>query len=88
LHPLKNILNKVVWDKRENPADYVVVFIHRGAVGNIKVIPFAKVRDVGSSWFTYQDDANIEATIPFHRVTCVKNSKSGEIMWRKRGIQI
>ena len=88
MHPLKNILNKVIWDKRESPDDHVITFIHRGAAENIKMIPFGKIRDVGSSWFTYQDETENETTIPFHRVTSVKNTRSGEILWRKRGVLV
>jgi len=87
LHPLKNILNKVIWDRRENPEDYIITFVHRGAVEDLKTIPFAKIQDVGNSWFTYQDDAENETTIPFHRVTCVKNTRSAEVIWQKRVVR-
>ena len=87
MHPLKNILNKVIWDRRENPEDYVITFVHRGAVEDLKTIPFARIQDVGNSWFTYQDDAENETTIPFHRVTSVKNTRSGEVIWKKRGVR-
>jgi len=86
LHPLKNILNKVFWDKRENPDDYALSFIHRGASGDLKTIPLAKIREIGNSWFAYGDNVENETTIPFHRVTLVKNTRSGNVLWRKKGM--
>jgi len=83
---LKNILNKVFWDKREDPDDYILSFIHRGASGDLKTIPLRKIREVGSSWFTYRDNSENETTIPFHRVTLVKNIRSGSVLWRKKGM--
>ena len=86
MHPLKNILNKVFWDKRENPDHYALSFIHRGALGDLKTISLTKIREVGNSWFTYGDDVENETTIPFHRVTLVKNMRSGNVLWRKKGM--
>ena len=83
LHPLKNILNKVFWDKRENPDDYILTFIHRGGGEDVKTIQLRKIVDVGNSWFAYGDAEEGETTIPFHRVISIKNTRSGEVLWRK-----
>jgi uncharacterized protein (UPF0248 family) len=86
LHPLRNVFNKIFWDKRENPADYVVTFVHRGAEGNVKTISASSIKDVGASWFTYLTGNNEETLIPFHRVVKVKNEKTGVIVWSLREV--
>jgi len=85
MHPLKSILNKIFWDKRERADDYVLTFIHRGSAGNVKTMPLAKIEHVGNSSFTYRDEKGDETTIPFHRVTVVRNTRSEKILWQKRG---
>jgi len=86
LHPLKSILNKILWDKRERAEDYVLKFIHRGSVGDTRTIPLTKIGHIGKSSFTYQDERGYETTIPFHRVTIVMNIVSGKVLWQKRRI--
>jgi len=44
-----------------------------------------KIGHVGISSFTYVDDTGDETTIPFHRVIMVKNVRSEELLWQKRG---
>ena len=86
MHPLRKTLNKIFWDKRERIDDYILTFIHRGSPGDTRTIPLTKIVKVGSSSFTYQDDSEEETTIPFHRVTLVKNTRSDKALWQKRGI--
>ncbi|MBS7651336.1 MAG: RNA repair domain-containing protein [Candidatus Bathyarchaeia archaeon] len=82
--PLKNILTKILWDRRLNVEDYVVTFIHRGAPSDLKTIPVKNIRKIGKSWFTYEDDDGVEFYIPMHRVKTVMNLKTGEVLWVKR----
>jgi len=86
-HPLKNIFNKIFWDKRENPRDYSVTFIHRGAPGDIKRISVSSIEKVGASWFTYSSGEDESTVIPFHRIIEIKNVKSKEVLWRSRKMQ-
>ena len=81
--PLKNIFNKILWDRRVSTDDYRITFIHRGAPSDEKTIAASSVRHVGRSWFTY-DDLGDEVQIPMHRITKVENLETGEVLWRKR----
>jgi len=83
-NPLKNVFNKIFWDKRENPSDYSVTFIHRGAPGDIKGISASLIERVGASWFTYSSGEGEPTVIPFHRIVEIKNVKSKEVLWRSR----
>lgn len=84
LHPLRRILNKVVWDRRENPADYEITFVHRGAPDDRRAIDASEIIQVGGSSFTYSSVDEGETVIPFHRVVLVINMQSGSVLWRSR----
>ncbi|MFQ5998232.1 MAG: RNA repair domain-containing protein [Candidatus Bathyarchaeia archaeon] len=77
------ILSKLFWDKRENPENYDLVFIHRGAPKDKKTISCSDIIQTAKSWFTYSSE-NLETTIPFHRILEIRNKKTGECVWRKR----
>jgi len=83
LHPLRNILNGILWNRKGDLRDYTITYIHRGAVGDIRKIPFTTIKKVGKSWFLLQK-AGDETLIPFHRVVTVENTRTGEVLWRKR----
>ena len=82
MHPLRNALNKLFWDSRENPKDYEITFIHRGAPDDRKTISASQIVEVGNSYFIYMSSAEGEATIPFHRVIEVINVVSRKPLWR------
>jgi uncharacterized protein (UPF0248 family) len=80
---LRDILNKLLWDQRENTADYELTFIHRGAPTNVKVIRCDSITEVKASWFVYGDERG-ETTIPFHRILTIKNAKTGQSAWERK----
>jgi len=85
VHPLKNILNRLRWDERENPEDYVITYRHRGAPGDAKQINASKIRTLGKSYFTIQEEpASEESLIPFHRILEIRNTRDDSILWVTR----
>jgi hypothetical protein len=83
VHPLKNILNKLRWDTRENPENYLITYRHRGAPGDTKQISASQIMKLGKSYFTLSEDSD-ETTIPFHRILEIRNLNDGSVIWRKR----
>ncbi len=81
---VRDILNKILWDKREKPEDYEVTFIHRGSYMNRKTIPYTLITRVERSWFTYRGEGGEDVVIPFHRVIEIKNLKSDEVAYKSR----
>lgn len=79
---LRELLNKIQWDRRQNPTEYEVTFIHRGASSDMRTIEFAAISVIGPSWFTYRDGD--EVLIPYHRVLTVRNTRTGRVVWGKR----
>jgi len=84
MHPLRNILNKMTWDKRESAKNYLVCFTHRGAPGDMCEINASLIRKVGASWFTYVTSESDETLIPFHRVRQIINLQTGDSIWTSR----
>ena len=82
MHPLKNIFNKVLWDKKERKEDYEVIFIHRGAPEDRKTISFGSIKKASKSTFIYDYEGG-ETTIPFHRIVIIRNVYTGDIIWKK-----
>lgn len=79
---IRDILNKIFWDPKKNRFDYEIVFIHRGACNDKKRLSCGVIKEVKSSWFTY-DGENEEVVIPFHRIIEILNIKTGKTVWEK-----
>ena len=84
MHPLRNIFNKITWDRRESAEDYLVYFTHRGVPGDTREISASLIRKVGPSWFTYASEESDETLIPFHRVKRIVNTRTGKSIWTSR----
>jgi uncharacterized protein (UPF0248 family) len=82
MHPLRNILNKLIWSGENNLKDYIILYIHRGAPGNSKSLSASSIIKISGSWFSFKEGEE-EKIIPFHRVTLIVNLKTGELLWRK-----
>lgn len=81
---IRNILNKLKWDPKENIEHYELSFVHRGVPRDVKIIPCDIITGVEASWFIYKNQVNGETLIPFHRVIEIKNIMTGQIVWKKR----
>lgn len=86
VHPLKNILNKLRWDSRENPENYRITYRHRGAVGDVRKIQASRIQKLGKSYFTILDAVRSaeETIIPFHRILEIRSIADDRIIWTKR----
>lgn len=80
-------MNKLLWDSRENIADYELTFIHRGAPGDVKTIPCSLIKEVKTSWFIYKSEEEEEVVIPFHRILEIRNTTTGQAIWRKKALE-
>ena len=79
---IRDILNKIFWDPNEKILEYEVVFIHRGAYMDRKTLPCCKIKEIESSWFTYESEKEGEITIPFHRILEIRNVKTKQVVWK------
>ena len=79
---LRDLLNKIIWDPREDRGNYEITFIHRGVPGNVKRISMSDVVRISKSWLIYLDSGS-EQPIPLHRVLHVTDRRTGEVVWLK-----
>jgi len=87
MRKVSDLLNKILWDKRERPEYYEITFIHRGARMNRKTIPCKSVTGVERSWFMYKSEVGEDVLIPFHRVMEIRNVKNKEVVFKSRKTQ-
>lgn len=72
----KEFLNKIKWDKRENPKDYSIAYFDR--IKKILVeIPYESIEIEGDFILTI-DGKNI----PMHRIKQIKKNK--KIVWERK----
>jgi uncharacterized protein (UPF0248 family) len=81
---LRDVLNRIRWDREKTKLSYEVSYVHRGATGDKRTIPFSNIREIHSSWFMYTDPDDGDVMIPFHRVLEVREVGSEQILWRSR----
>ncbi len=80
---IRRILNRIIWHPKEDPRKYEIVFIHRGAPNNLKIIPMWCVTKINPGSFEYTL-GNESARIPFHRIVEIRERISKRIVWRSR----
>lgn len=73
-----DLLNKIRWDPKENPKDYLIVYYDGVANKNFE-IPFNEVSREGM--FLILRRNNQEISIPLHRVKQLK--KKDKIIWQR-----
>jgi uncharacterized protein (UPF0248 family) len=84
-HPLRNILNKLRWDKDENPENYLITYRHRGAPDDVKQVKASEIHSLGKSYFTIKESGEGDETlIPFHRILEIRNTVNGSVLWVSR----
>lgn len=76
---IKNLLDKLKWDRRFNPGEYT--FYYQDRVKN-KVIPidYARIKRIEGSFMIIEHDGE-EVSIPLHRIQKVMKGKMN--VWRR-----
>ncbi len=80
---VREALNKIRWHKDLDPKDYEVHVVHRGAPGDIKVVPASCITEVLRGGFKFRDVDGNEKVIPYHRVLLIRNRVSGDVLFSK-----
>ncbi len=80
-NPLRDLLNKILWDPSIDPSEIIVYYVSRGAPGDKEEFYGTQILKVWSRGV----DVNIRGKrkyIPFHRIIEVKNVKNGKILFK------
>ena len=77
--PIKELLNKIKWDKREKPEQYSIFYFDR-ILKTLMKIPYTKIRKIEGSFLVLDNEK--ETNIPMHRIRKVVKDKV--IIWERK----
>ena len=77
MQPIKDLINKIKWDKRENPKDYSLIYID---LGKKKELDYTEIKRLEGNFMIIEKDRE-ETEIPLHRVREIK--KKGKVVWKR-----
>ena len=77
--PIQDLLNKIKWDKRENPDDYSILYLDR-VLNKLIQIPYAKIKKLEGSFMVLDNED--ETNIPLHRIK--KVMKNNAVAWERK----
>lgn len=63
--PIHQLLNKIKWDKRENPQDYSILYLDR-VLNKLIQISYTKIKKIEGSFMVLANED--ETNIPLHRI--------------------
>lgn len=79
---IKEELNKIKWDKRENPEDYSVFYLDR-VLDKLIEMPYKNIKRLDGEFFVINKDEE-DTFIPLHRIREVR--KKGKLVWQRKGL--
>jgi len=79
MQPIHELLNKIKWDKREDPEQYSIFYFDRILRKLIK-IPYDKIKRIEGSFMIL--DNGEESNIPLHRIK--KVVKDSAVVWERK----
>ena len=79
MQPIQDLLNKIKWDKRENPEQYSIFYYDRILKKLIK-IAYNKIKRIEGSFMVLDNEE--ESNIPLHRIK--KVVKNSIIIWERK----
>ena len=78
---IKETLNKIKGDKRENPNDYSIVFWDN-VIEEVREFPFTAIKEISENFVLLElCGCGEEREIPLPEIKMVK--KKGEIIWKR-----
>ncbi|MBI2661335.1 DUF504 domain-containing protein [Candidatus Woesearchaeota archaeon] len=76
MQTIKSFINKIKWDKRENPEDYALFYYDR-ILDRLVELPYGKILKLEGNFMIIDNEE--ESNIPLHRVK--KVMKQGKVVW-------
>ena len=76
---IKDLLNKIKWDKRENPEQYTIFYYDR-MLNKLIQIPYTKIKRLEGSFMVLDNEE--ESNIPLHRIR--KVMKNNIVVWERK----
>jgi uncharacterized protein (UPF0248 family) len=79
MQPIQDLLNKIKWDKREDPEQYSIFYFDR-IINKLIKIPYTKIKRIEGS-FMVLDNVE-ESNVPLHRIK--KVAKAKVVVWERK----
>ncbi len=73
---IKNLLNKIRWDEKENPEDYKIVYVDKVFKKEVKIM-FTDISRIEDEFIIIN-----EISIPLHRI--IKVYKKDKLIWERK----
>ena len=77
--PIKDLLDKLKWDKRFNPEEYTLYY-HDRVKDELISVDYTKIKRIEGSFMIIERDCE-EVSIPLHRIHKVMKGKMN--VWRR-----
>ena len=77
--PIKDLLNKIKWDKNEHAEDYSIYYLDRISEKLIKV-DFNQIKRVEGNFMVLEKEEE-EVSVPLHRIKRV--TRRGFVVWKR-----
>lgn len=74
-----DLLNKIKWDKKENPKDYKIIYFDR-IENKEKELKFTNIKEIGKEFLTVITNEK-EIQLPLHRIK--KVYKKNTCIWKR-----
>ncbi len=79
MQPIHQLLNKIKWDKRENPDDYLIFYYDR-ILKKLIQTPYNKIKRIEGSFMILDNEE--ESNVPLHRIKKVE--KNNVVVWERK----
>ena len=79
MQPIHELLNKIKWDKRENPEQYSIFYFDR-ILNKLIKIPYTKIKRIEDNFMVLDNEE--ESNIPLHRIK--KVMKNNVVVWERK----
>ena len=79
MQPIQHLLNKIKWDKREDPEQYSIFYFDR-ILNKLIKIPYNKIKRIEGSFMILDNEE--ESNVPLHRIK--KVTKDDIDVWERK----
>ena len=79
MQPIQDLLNKIMWDKRENPSEYSIFYFDR-VLKKLMRISYTKIKKLEGSFMVLENEE--VSSIPLHRIKKVMKNKV--VFWERK----
>ena len=72
---IRNFLNKLMWDPRERPEEYTIIYVSRGEPNDRASVNCSRIIKVYHRGFEFKSSNDRITYIPFHRIIEIRRGK-------------